>query len=71
MNVRQATHMIIANGYSVEYARDQLISARADYMRFIDRESPRDADLRPADVAALLETYIAKVAEIDAVLATL
>ena len=71
MNVREATNMIIENGFGVDYARNQLISARADYQRFIDRESPRSPDLRPVGTAEVLAQYIAKVAEIDEVLASL
>ena len=44
--------------------------AIADCDRYIAIESPRSADLRPADVAELLKWYIAQRAKLQAMLAT-
>ena len=43
-------------------------SAINDCTRFIDKESARSADLRPADIAKLLDWYIAHRAKLTAML---
>jgi len=45
-------------------------SAIADCNRYIAKESARDADLRPAETAKLLDWYIAHRAKLLAMLAT-
>ena len=47
----------------------RLKKAIADCDRYIAIESPRSADLRPADIAELLEWYIAQRAKLQAMLA--
>lgn len=50
------------------YQISSIRSAIADCNRFIDRESARRADLRPADVAELLAWYIGHRAKLAAML---
>ena len=47
----------------------KIISAIAECDRYIAKESPRDADLRPAGITKLLASYIAHRAKLVAMLA--
>ena len=51
--------------FEVKQMRDGLAQCKA----YIAKESRRAADLRPADVTARLESYIAHAAELSAALA--
>ena len=53
-----------------KYQADSIISAIVDCDRYIAKESPRRADLRPAEIVALLAWYIAHRAKLAAMLAS-
>lgn len=49
--------------------RRRVISALEETQRFIDKESKRSADLRPAETQNLLDWYVAHKAKLEAMLA--
>lgn len=50
------------------YATSKILSAIKECDKFINKEAPRNADTRPADVLDLLNRYIAQRAKLVAML---
>ena len=66
---------IVQNMKNAGYADDQIFqhlnSAIKGYTHFIDKESARSADLRPASVQKTLDQYIALRAELKKAITTI
>lgn len=60
-----------AQGFSVEYMADKLVTSIAECQRFIDKESRRNPQWRPKEMDDLLKSYGVHKAKLEAALETL